>query len=85
MSLNHTQRCESCLNKRACFLTQVGQTGEGGGLQPGIVRECPAGSQRDPLHAVHHQDVVVALWRGDTKTSALRNYTQKSMSLKVKY
>jgi len=44
-----------------CVLTEVGQAGQRGGLQRGVVRERPAGSEHHPLDAVQHQDVVVAL------------------------
>lgn len=42
-------------------LTEVSQAGQSGGLQPAVVGEGVAGSDRDPLDAVQHQDAVVAL------------------------
>lgn len=45
-----------------CALTEVGQAGQSGGLQRGVVGESLTGSDRDPLDAVQHQDVVVTLY-----------------------
>lgn len=52
----------------ACVLTEVSQAGQSGGLQPAVVREGVAGSYRDPLDAVQHQDTVVALCRATHET-----------------
>lgn len=46
---------------RVCALTEVSQAGQGGGLQPAVVREGVAGPERHPLDTIEHQDAVVAL------------------------
>lgn len=48
-------------------LTEVSQAGQSGGLQPPVVGEGVAGSDRHPLDAVQHQDAVVALCGGRTR------------------
>lgn len=67
----------------ACGLTEVSQAGQSGGLQPAVAGEVVAGSDRDPLDAVQHQDAVVALCRATHETKQAFRPRRGNISVKV--